>query len=165
MHRRKNSQYTTRKLQRPAEIIRVYRELRLLVAGIDRVFFVVTASANCTLILVAIYCVYCGQRLHGVSAVALTALGFTAIALLAVFVNSWAQFHSDSGRVLKVLHSQLSRFSMEVMRTERLLFKRTLISLPRLKIPMMGLFYVDKPVVLKDMKVVCEGIIFLLVNF
>ena len=152
-------------MQEPAEIIRVYRELGLLVAGIDRVFFVITASANFVLVLVAVYCVYCGLRLHGVFEFALMALGFTAVLLLAVFANSWAQFHSGSGRVLKVLHAKLGRFSGEIMRAERLQFQSTLVSLPRLKIPVMGLFYVEKSVVLEDLKVVCEGVIFLLVNF
>ena len=95
-------------------------------------------------------------------------LGVTTVIFLAIAVNVWAEFHSSSCRVLKTLKGKQGAMTKVNSRWRTMgpkLFRKTLKSLPPLKIPILGIFFVDKPVVLLDMKVLCDGIIFLLVNY
>ena len=149
-------------------MIRVYRTLRLQVQGIDRVFWAITGSAKLTLLVLAVFCIYSAIRLDGILSVALATLGVTTVVFLAIVVNAWAEFHSRSCRVLKALRTKLGTLIIVTSPRQMMgpkLYRATLRSLPPLKIPILGLFFVDKPVVLLDMKVLSDGIIFLLVNF
>ena len=132
--------------------------------GIDEVYCVIICATNFTLILVAIYCFYCSFWLKGILQIVVVTLCLTSVVILGLFVTAWAEFHRSSGKVLSSLSKEFGK-NVQLRRSERRWMEKSLDSLTTLKIPVMGLFYVDKLLLLQDMKIMSEGVIFLLVNF
>ena len=141
--------------------LRAYRVLYLQCADLNHSYFVIIGAAKLVLISFAVFCTYGGIRLHGIIAVALVVLGMSTSAFLATIVTIWGEFHKASVKARKALNA----FSVDEDGYERKWFKKTVESLPVMRINVLSMYYIDMGTVLLVVRIVSEGICFFLVNF
>ena len=91
--------------------------------------------------------------------------GLTMISILVVFLSSFAEFYSGSSNALQSLTRMTVRSDLIADHTLRAWCRRSVKSLRIARIPVAGMYYIDKKLVLNAVGIISDGIFFLLVNF
>ena len=163
--RRDQSKLTTRRFQRPRDRVQAYRALQLQANAIDRVYWLLIVVIQYDMMLLVVFCTYGAIRLDGLIGIALGILGLSSISMLVVFLSSFAEFYSGSSNALQSLTRMTVRSDLIANHTQRAWFRRSVKSLRIARIPVAGMYYIDKELVLNAVGIISNGVFFLLVNF
>ena len=160
-----SSDFCTEAFRHPQDRVRAYRVLQLQTGAMDRVYWIVSAASQNMFMFIVMFGVYGAIRLDGLVAIALGFLGLTAAVLLVVLLGSWGEVESASSKAMGTIHTMTTRADVLENKKMRTWLKISARSLRAARIPICGMYYIDKQLILTAFSAISDGIFFLLVTF
>ena len=163
--RKDDSDFCTEAFRRPQDRVRAYRVLQLQTGSMDRVYWIVSAASQNMFMFIMMFGVYGAIRLDGIVATALGFLGLTAAVLLIVLLGSWGEVESGSSTAVVTIHTMTTRADVLENKKMQTWLRKSARSLRVARIPICGMYYIDKQLILTVFSAISDGIFFLLVTF